>query len=388
MNKKIKVLMVGLLPPDIEKIDGGVVAVILNLLSSFSKMESVEIVFVSFNQEINQEVTKEYSANIKLHYIPYTVPYKLIDYFINRKKLNAIIRNEKPDIIHIQEVTPHILRFIHFPKDKIVLTQHGIMSEEYKYAVGLREKLQCLFKGFVEQYVFPIFKNVIFISDYNRNLFPNKNIFSEKIYNPVNPIFFSKTQVTGQINSISYVGRINKNKNLTIVLRALALLKNENIIFNLHVVGGYKDNYYEKEINALVDENDLSVQVIFYGWQTQEQILQVHEKCRIFILPSQQETMPVVVGEAMALGKVVVASNVGAVSEMVTDKSSGFLFERNNLDQLCDLLRLLHNNGALIETVSGHAMREAREKFHPDSIASKTFDFYLKVLQNAAKKSN
>ncbi len=261
------------------------------------------------------------------------------------------------------------------------------MSEEYKYAKGVREKLQCLFKGFVEQHVFPIFKNVIFISEYNQRLFPRLDIFSEKIYNPVNPIFFSKTRVTGHIDSISYVGRINKNKNLTIVLRALALLKKENIIFNLHVVGGYKDNYYEEEVNALVSENDLSQQVIFYGWQTQEQILEVHEKCRIFILPSQQETMPVVIGEAMALGKVVVASNVGAVSEMVTDKSSGFLFERNNIDQLCHLLRLLHNNNALIETVSGNAMREAREKFHPDSIASKTYDFYLKVLQNAAAKT-
>jgi glycosyltransferase involved in cell wall biosynthesis len=386
MNKKMKVLMVGLLPPDIEKIDGGVVAVILNLLSSFSKMKSVEIVFVSFNLEIDQEIVKKYSPGITLHYIPYVVPFKLIDYFINRKKLNTIIQNEKPDIIHIQEVTPHILRFVHFPKDKIVLTQHGIMSEEYKYAVGWREKLQCLFKGFVEQRVFPLFNNVIFISEYNRNLFPRRNIFSEKIYNPVNPIFFSKEEVTGQINSISYVGRINKNKNLTFVLRALGILKKENIIFNLHVVGGYKDNYYEKEVCALVDENNLSGQVSFYGWQTQEQILQVHEKCQMFILPSQQETMPVVVGEAMALGKVVVASHVGAVSEMLTDKFSGFLFERNNLEQLCDVLRQLHNNVELIETISGNAKREAREKFHPDSIASRTYEFYLKVLHRAEQR--
>jgi len=385
MTEKLKVLMVGLLPPDIEKIDGGVVAVILNLLSSFRNMKSVEIVFVSFNLEINKVITKEYSANIRIHYIPYTVPFKLIDYFVNRKALNEIIREEKPDLIHIQEVTPHILRFIHFPKDKIVLTQHGIMSEEYKYAIGLRDKLQCLFKGFVEQHVFPVFKNVIFISDYNRNLFPRTNVFSEKIYNPVNPIFFSKDFTTGQTDSISYVGRINKNKNLAVVLRALGILKKENIVFKLHVVGGYKDDHYEKEINTLISEYELDKQVTFYGWQTQEQILGVHEKCRIFVLPSQQETMPVVIGEAMALGKVVVASNVGAVSEMVTDKTSGFLFERNNLEELCSLLRQLNNNEALLDAVSTEAIKEAREKFHPDSIAQKTYDFYLKVLQNTAK---
>lgn len=189
------------------------------------------------------------------------------------------------------------------------------------------------------------------------------------------------------MNSISYVGRINKNKNLSIMLRALARLKQENIIFTLHVVGGYKDNYYKREVNTILNENELSQQVIFYGWQTQEQILQVHERCRIFVLPSQQETMPVVVGEAMALGKVVIASNVGAVSEMVTDKFSGFLFKRNDLDELYSLLRQLHNNTELIETVSANAMREAREKFHPDSIAAKTFQFYLKVLDNARTKS-
>jgi glycosyltransferase involved in cell wall biosynthesis len=268
-----------------------------------------------------------------------------------------------------------------------VLTQHGIMSEEYKYAVNLRDKLQSQFKGFVERNVFPLFNNVIFISDYNRNLFPRKSIIGEKIYNPVNPIFFTRTKVSGQMNAISYVGRINKNKNLSIVLLALARLKKESIDFTLHVVGGYKDNYYEEEVNTIVNENDLSGQVIFYGWQTQEQILQVHEKCRIFVLPSQQETMPVVVGEAMALGKVVIASNVGAVSEMVTDNSSGFLFKRNDLEQLCSLLKRLHNNTELIETTSTNAMREAREKFHPDSIAAKTYEFYSKVLDNARTKS-
>lgn len=379
--------MVGLLPTDIEMVDGGVVAVVLNLLSSFSKMAQVDLVFVSYNLEIKSEIIKQYSRNIKIHYLPYTFPFKLIDYFINRKSLNRIIESQKPDLIHIQEVTPHILRFLRFPKDRIVLTQHGIMSEEYKYAVNLRDKLQSLFKGFVERNVFPLFNNVIFISDYNRNLFPPKSIVSEKIYNPVNPIFFTKTNVSGQMNTISYVGRINKNKNLTIVLQALARLKKENIIFTLHVVGGYKDNYYETEVNTIVNENELSRQVIFYGWQTQEQILQVHEKCRIFVLPSQQETMPVVVGEAMALGKVVIASNVGAVSEMVTDKISGFLFKRNDLDQLYSLLKQLHNNTELIETTSANAMREAREKFHPDSIAAKTYEFYSKVLGNASTKS-
>jgi glycosyltransferase involved in cell wall biosynthesis len=381
MQNKIKVLMVGLLPPDIEKVDGGVVAVMLNLLSGFSKMKNIEVKMVSFNLDITESKSIVYSSNITIDYIPYKIRFKLIDYFFNRKAINKMVEEFKPDILHIQEVTPHILRFILWPKDLIVVTQHGIMSEEFKYAVGLKDKLQSLFKGCVEKFVFPFFKNIIFISEYNRNLFSGRNFFDQKIYNPVNPIFFDKPSASKKMDSILYVGRINKNKNLSLVLDALGVLKKENIIFNLHVVGGYKDNYYESVVNTLMMKHDLASQVTFYGWQTQEQILKIHETCRIFVLPSQQETMPVVVGEAMAQGKVVIASNVGAVSEMFTDKFSGFLFEKNNLKQLCDLLRLLYGNTDLIDNVSAKAITDATEKFHPDIIALKTMEFYSKVIE-------
>jgi glycosyltransferase involved in cell wall biosynthesis len=381
MQNKIKVLMVGLLPPDIEKVDGGVVAVMLNLLSGFSKMKNIEVKMVSFNLDITESKSIVYSSNITIDYIPYKIRFKLIDYFFNRKAINKMVEEFKPDILHIQEVTPHILRFILWPKDLIVVTQHGIMSEEFKYAVGLKDKLQSLFKGCVEKFVFPFFKNIIFISEYNRNLFSGRNFFDQKIYNPVNPIFFDKLSASKKMDSILYVGRINKNKNLSLVLDALGVLKKENIIFNLHVVGGYKDNYYESVVNTLMMKHDLASQVTFYGWQTQEQILKIHETCRIFVLPSQQETMPVVVGEAMAQGKVVIASNVGAVSEMFTDKFSGFLFEKNNLKQLCDLLRLLYGNTDLIDNVSAKAITDATEKFHPDIIALKTMEFYSKVIE-------
>jgi glycosyltransferase involved in cell wall biosynthesis len=295
--------------------------------------------------------------------------------------MREITQSVKPDIIHIQEVTPHILRFIHLPKEFIVATQHGIMSEEIKYAIGIKDKLQCLFKGYIERIVFPYFKNIIFISEYNKRLFTGKNFFDQKIYNPVNPIFFEKQPGEGKMNSILYVGRLNKNKNLSLVLNALGALKKQNIIFDLHVIGGYKDDYYESIVTSLMKEHDLASQVTFYGWQTQEQILTIYEKGRIFILPSQQETMPVAIAEAMAQGKVVIASNVGAISEMFTDKSSGFLFERNDLEQLIDTLKQVYNNREMIEKISSNAIQEAREKFHPDSIASQTFEFYKKVLE-------
>jgi glycosyltransferase involved in cell wall biosynthesis len=258
------------------------------------------------------------------------------------------------------------------------------MSEEIKTAIGIKNKIKCLFKGYVEKYVFPLFVNIIFISNYNKKLFPHKKIFSSIIANPVNPIFFATAKPNIVLNSLIYVGVINKNKNLKLILDALAILKKENIIFNLNVVGGYKEAYYENEILSIVNKHNLTEQVVFHGWQTQEQILELYEHCGILVLPSQQENMPVSIGEGMAQGKVVLASNVGAISEMITDNTSGFLFEKNNVEQLCALLRKLFNNKTLMESVSLQARKEANEKFHPDLIALKTWEFYNQVIKRSS----
>jgi glycosyltransferase involved in cell wall biosynthesis len=186
-----------------------------------------------------------------------------------------------------------------------------------------------------------------------------------------------------KVNSIIYVGRLNKNKNLRLVIEALGNLKREQIEFELHVIGGYMDNYYENVIEDLIESNSLRNQVRFYGWLTQEQILDVHTKCQIFVLPSQQEMLPVSLAEAMSLGQVVVASNVGGISEMYEDKVSGFLFERNNVKELCDILRLLYMNDKLANEISRNAYQEARQKFHPDLVAHQTLEFYKKVMDHS-----
>jgi glycosyltransferase involved in cell wall biosynthesis len=226
---------------------------------------------------------------------------------------------------------------------------------------------------------------LIFISKYNEKLFPNQKILSQQIFNPINPIFFDSHRYTTGTNSIVFVARLNKNKNLGLLIEALSKLVDENMVFDLHVVGRSKegmDNNYEEYIKSKVDSNGLSKHVQFHGWMTQAELFDLYQECALFVLPSQQENLPVSIGEAMALGKVVIASDVGAISEMFIDKESGFLFEKNNVDQLTSILRTLHDNSELIETISSNAREEAIRKYHPDLVAKQTVDFYGNVLKN------
>jgi glycosyltransferase involved in cell wall biosynthesis len=376
----LKILMVGALPLDLDLVKGGVEAVIMNLFSGFRNMDGVKIIHLAFTKETKTPRKVNFAQNITIHFLPFIVKYELADYFINDKTIQGILETEKPQIIHLQEITPHIIRFLKYPKENIVVTQHGIMREELKYASGLPQKLKCLFKAFVERYVFPRFTNVIFISRYNQTLYPPQPIHGQQIFNPVNPIFFSGAgKKVSNNRSMVYVGVLSRRKNIGIVIEALQELKKQGKIMKLHVVGGFKDREYENEIHSLIRQYDLKEQIIFHGWLSQEQIRRIYEDTPVFILPSLQETLPVSIGEAMALGKIVIASDVGAIGEMFTADVSGFLFKKNNLEELVTILTKLYDTSDLT-SYSEKAAKEAAEKFHPVLIAEKTLQFYREVI--------
>jgi glycosyltransferase involved in cell wall biosynthesis len=383
----LKIMMVGALPLDLGLVKGGVEAVILNLFAGFRNIPDVRIIHVAFTKETSEHREVRFADNITIHFLPFRINYELIDYFSNTKDLERLIAREKPDLIHIQEITPHIIRFLKYNKDNIVVTQHGIMREELKYASGLSQRLKCIFKAYVEKYVFPVFKHVIFISRYNEKLYPPKPVHGKQIYNPVNPIFFDNDASSGNDdNTMIYVGVLSRRKNIRTVIEALGELKKNNKTFKLHVVGGFKDPGYEDEIMALISQLNLKDQIIFHGWMKQEEIRNIYKSCPIFVLPSQQETLPVSIGEAMALGKIVIATDVGAINEMFTDKVSGFLFRKNDIQDLVRVLNQLYDTKERT-LYATRARQEAEEKFHPQQIAEKTIGFYREVLANLKAKA-
>ncbi len=385
-SENLTVVMVGALPVDLTQVKGGVEAVILNLFEGFKTIPSLKVVHVVFTKEISDYQVVALTENILIHFIPFRVKYEMMDYAINDELFRQIIDAEKPEIIHVQEITPQIIRLLRYPKHNIVVTQHGIMREELKYAAGLSQKLKCAFKAAVEKYLFPVFKHVIFISNYNKVLYPKKDVHGKQIFNPVNPIFFQKqSSEQEEKNTLVYVGVLSRRKNIRIVIEALNELKKEGKIFKLHVIGGFRDNGYEAEVMGLVNEFDLKDQIVFHGWKKQNEIRKIYRECPMFILPSQQETLPVSIGEAMAQGKVVIASDVGAVKEMFSDGYSGFLFRKNDRDDLARVLRTVYDNPSLKE-IGARAQAEAQEKFHPALVAEKTVHFYREVI--AQNKEN
>lgn len=117
-----------------------------------------------------------------------------------------------------------------------------------------------------------------------------------------------------------YVGWLVRDKGIVELIRACSALS-ERHRFTLEIVGG---GPMEKELCALIRE-DGNLNVVVHGWLGADDVRQCLERGHVFVMPSYYEGFPNALLEAMACGLATVCTDVGAISETITDGINGFL---------------------------------------------------------------
>lgn len=93
---------------------------------------------------------------------------------------------------------------------------------------------------------------------------------------------------------------------------------------------------YGKYLKELMEKHGIQDKVIYLGNLNAEEMKEQFLKCNVFVSCSTMENSPNSVGEAMLLGVPVVASDVGGVSNLLTDMEEGILYEATNMKALCN----------------------------------------------------
>ena len=134
---------------------------------------------------------------------------------------------------------------------------------------------------------------------------------------------------------VLFVGRLSGQKNVDVILRALALLKQEGLCPRLRVVG---DGPMRRELEALARGLNLDQQVSFHGAVPQTKVLDFYEQAHILVLASQTEGWPKAIAEAMAFGLVCIGANRGLVPQMLGE-GRGLVVEPGDVAALAARLR-------------------------------------------------
>ena len=125
-------------------------------------------------------------------------------------------------------------------------------------------------------------------------------------------------------------------------------------------VGG-KTRSVIKKYQDLVKSKSLNKKIFFVG--KKENVLQILKSCDIFILTSNQEGMPNVLIEAMALKIPVVSTGVDGVLEVIEDQKNGYLVKPNDSALMIKKIISLLTNDEIYQRFKVNAYKTAYEKF-------------------------
>ncbi len=128
-----------------------------------------------------------------------------------------------------------------------------------------------------------------------------------------------------------FIGRVVKLKGVQHVIDILSQIKEKYPEAKL-LVGG--DGEYIDDLRKLAKEKNVENKVEFLGNLGRRQVKEQLANCDLFLLPSMSEGRPRVLIEAMAMGKPMIASDVGAISEIVENGRNGFLIDPYKTEQL------------------------------------------------------
>jgi glycosyltransferase involved in cell wall biosynthesis len=120
------------------------------------------------------------------------------------------------------------------------------------------------------------------------------------------------------------VGRLCEQKGQLLLVEAAAMLAAEGLDFELVLAG---DGEMRGDIEAAVERLGLAAKVRITGWISSAQVRNELAAARAMVLPSFAEGLPVVIMEALAVGRPVLSTYVAGIPELVRDGVEGWLFE-------------------------------------------------------------
>ena len=169
----------------------------------------------------------------------------------------------------------------------------------------------------------------------------------------------------------------NEKKGLDVLLQAFARIEKDDPLLKLALVG---DGPLRGELEAMARALGIADRVHFLGRKGRPQVADLLWRCEIFVLPSRAEPFGIVLIEAMACRKPVVATTVGGIPEIIEDGRNGLLVEPDNPAALASaLVRVLKNRDLQSELVC-NGFATVHEKFSSEAMGDRYAAVFETVL--------
>ncbi len=297
----------------------------------------------------------------------------------------SLARKYNPDIIHTHWIIPQgiigtILKKIY--KVPLIVTIHG--SDLFPLKNFLFKKMQKIIlkncdvctvnsEATKNEVVrrFPEFSNKL-------NIIPMG--VDTKIFSKNNRIKNKFKQYKNK-KIILFVGRLNEQKGVDYLIKAIPIVKNKFPNTLLLVIG---EGEYKRELEKLVSSLSVNENIKFLGAIEHKKTADYYNLADVFVLPSitskiGTEGLGLVLLEAMACGTCVIATSSGGIKFIVRDNENGLLVrERNEIDLANNIIKVLSDK-KLRDKLAENGRNYVKEKYDWANIVGKFDEIYREL---------
>ncbi len=370
----------------------GVVSSILTFRDELSRRGHTVYIFASSVQKHAKTADKNTFLYSGLKFKPYP------QYNIALFPFNSVLKiNELGiDIIHAQ--TPMVMGFAGFLSARMLrkpfvssfhtlVTNERIVNTYYPKNKHIRK----LAKSSMKRYIEFFYKNsdAVIVPSPSvcnmlmklgiKNISTIPNCIDTKVFNPkVSGMGFREAIGFGSSEKIIlYQGRLSREKNIEVLLRAARILMKKDRGIRLVIGGtGPAEHHYK----ILATKLGIIGNTRFLGFVDQKMLPKVYAAADVFCLPSTFETQGIVLLEAMASGKPVVGADYLAIKNLISNGSNGEKFRPGDYtDCARKIEKVLNNTGRYKQNAISVAAEYSKEK-----VAEKLIDVYKRVLSSKA----
>lgn len=297
------------------------------------------------------------------------------------RAVSQLVARLKPDLIHLHDpvaICKNLLKAGKKHHIPVIATNHFSLEYLLSYASFLAP-LHPLFRTLLSRHLAGLYNQCDYVlcptETVKRNLEAmgvvapveaiSNGVAVERFYSYEPPQAIRLKYHLPRNPLVLYVGRIDKDKSLEVLLRAVPRVV-EATDAHFVLVG---DGTVMNKLKSMVERQKLSKFVSFLGpiEHDSDSLPAIYQASSVLLIPSAVETQSIVTLEAMASGLPVVAAGAGALPELVRDGVNGLLFQPEDAEEAAkQTVRILQDpplarqmREASLKTVAAHRIEES-----------------------------
>ena len=170
---------------------------------------------------------------------------------------------------------------------------------------------------------------------------------------------FQPTPVPEDSKTLVCVGRLCPQKAQTLLVEAAARLKQSHPDLRILLIG---DGETRPEVETMLEREGLRDRVVLHGWANGDEVRAAISAARALILPSFAEGLPMVIMEAMALGRPVISTRIAGIPELLDD-TCGWIVDAGDVAALAaSIAACLDASGERLTAMGDEGRRRVEQR--------------------------